>query len=54
MSFESFLHVISILSTPWKWGFYPHFIHWETQAKKGKRELLRLGTWGASLLSPSK
>ena len=44
VSFESFLWVISTLSTPWKWGFYSHFVDWETYAKKSERKLLRVRT----------
>lgn len=30
------------LSTLWRWGYYPYFIDWETEAKKGEMDLLRV------------
>ena len=51
VSLEPFLRVISTLFTHWKWGFYSHFVDWETQAKKSERKLLRVRilTQGKSL-----
>lgn len=41
VDFDSFFHLTSTLLTPWRWG-YPHLIDWETEAKKGERDLLRV------------
>lgn len=35
-----FLHVF--VTTLWRWGYYPYFIDWETEAKKGEMDLLRV------------